>query len=271
MSQTPQVSTLDVTSGPDAVGPAGSVRISRDADGLVVSVDGGDPEPIGSGSGTSSGWTAERWGVANARISTLNRFTGTDLDDGGFFLGGGANAPTLVAKSGGVYATTAANGYINIGKTDSIPFIAAPSAESWYVAARVCNPAAAVFTSGKFNVLIGIASATGAIYIQGNQATSDTVYQLNLNDGSDHFATLGSVATIGATTCPVGSFYVIAMYFDVGTGVLTVEFNDTEAATFSGADLTHMITDAASIIAGYSNDTTLALQCDSLFYAYVAP
>ena len=227
--------------------------------------------PEAGGSGTSSGWTAERWGVANARISTLNRFTGTDLDDGGFFLGGGANAPTLVAKSGGVYATTAANGYINIGKTDSIPFIAAPSAESWYVAARVCNPAAAVFTAAKFNVLIGIASATGAIYVQGNQATSATVYQLNLNDGSDHFATLGSVATIGATTCPVGSFYTASMYFSSVTGILTVEFNDTVAATFSGADLTHMITDASSIIAGYSNDTTMAPQCDSLFYAHVAP
>lgn len=225
----------------------------------------------GSGGGTSSGWTAERWAVANNRVPTLNRFTGTDLDDGGFFLGGGANAPTLVAKSGGVYATAAANGYINIGKTDSIAFIATPASESWYVGVRYLNPAAATMTAGKFNVPIGIASATGAIYVQGNQATSATVYQLNLNDGSDHFASLGAVATIGATTCPVGSFYTVGMYFVAATGILTVEFNDTIAASFSGAGLAHMITDASSILGGYSNDTTMAPQTDALFYAHVAP
>jgi hypothetical protein len=78
------------------------------------------------------------------------------------------------------------------------------------------------------------------------------------------------VATIGAATCPVGSYFVVAAYMNAVTGVLGVEFSDTEAATFSGAQLNNMGTGAASIIFGYSNDATLALQVDGAFVAWVA-
>ena len=247
----------------------GQVILRRHNGGIQQSADlGATWSDVGGG--TAFGYVQQRLAVALNRIGTLNRFEGSDLMDGNFFLGGGVAAPTAIStKSCGVYALSGGGGWINIGHGDSQNLIATPTLESWFVSARVKNPAAAVFTGGTFNVPIGLSQGGHATYIQGNAPTSTTIYQLNLNNGADHFTPLGAGATIGALTCPIGAFYDVSMYFNAVTGVLSVEFSDQLIATFSGAQLANMDTGAASVIT-WGTDTTMALQVDGMFFAGVA-
>lgn len=55
MPQIPESNGLDIIAGPNDIGPSGAVRITRTADGLQMSVDGGAPEAIGAGGGGGSG------------------------------------------------------------------------------------------------------------------------------------------------------------------------------------------------------------------------
>jgi hypothetical protein len=235
--------------------------------------------PATGGGGDASGYAGERWTVAVDRCPTLNRFASTEMfNTTEFFLGGGAGkAPVVDATvTGGVYRTpdvaAATAGWCSLGVTDNVKLIAAPVTESWYISARVKNPASATVTAAKFVIPIGLVCTDGALYIGCTQAQSATIFQADMFSGAtSHYNALGSVATIGASTCPVGAFFEVAAWFNSTDGVLGVEFSDTLAADYSGAELTNMPTGVASVIVGYSSDATLALQIDACFAAWVAP
>src|SRR5262245_9160912 len=115
----------------------------------------GETAPTGGG----SGWIADRSAAALRRVPTLNRFHGSDLLDGEYFLGGGAFAPTPSNTiSNGVYNLPggAGFGWVQLGKTDAQVVIAQPKTESWYIASRIKNPAAAIFTAAKDTIAIGL-------------------------------------------------------------------------------------------------------------------
>lgn len=270
--------TLDILESNPELAPVGTTRIRRRGGVLQASTDGLPFVPLGGGS--AIGWEAERLAVAVDRVSSngvtlLNRFTSTDLIQRQEFFLSAANTPTIITtESGGVYRTPAAGagaaGWLSLGNVDDVKIIGAPKTQSWAAAVRIKIPAAAV-TAGRFIVPLGIVQAGGtAIYIECIQSQSATVFQLDLVNGGANFTPLGANATIGAPTCPVGAFFPVGVYFNAVAGTLRVEFSDTLAASFSGAQLDLMGTGAASLIFGYASDEALAMQVDGAFAAWTA-
>lgn len=249
--------------------------IFADTDGTIKQVDQAGIESA-LGGGDAIGWEEERMAVALNRLPTLNRHISSDLIQASeFFKGGGASAPTVItSEDGGVFRTPAAGGgagWMSLGLADDFKLLGAPVTRSWAIAVKVKNPAAAAVQATRFVIPLGLVQSDGATYIECRAAQSTTVFQLNMFSGSlDHWNSLGSVGTIGSATCPIGSYFVVAMYFNAITGRLSVEFSDVEAAGFSGAQLTNMATGVASIIFGYATDEVLALRVDSVFAAWTA-
>jgi len=222
--------------------------------------------------GNPMGWIGERAAVAVTRIPTLNRFHGSDLLDGEFFLSA-ANTPTQVAtETGGVFKVpsgAAATGYLSLGKTDSQVLIAAPKTESWYAASRCKIPSAGSVSAAKTVIPLGLYQAGHFTYLQWVQTVSATILQLNFNNGSDNRTALGAAGTIGSGI-PVGTYFVLAMHFNSVSGAFTIEINDTVVFTASGSGLANMSTQAGSLII-QSDDLTFSLYADAVFMACGAP
>jgi len=144
MGQQPQVSALDIVAGPGAVGPAGAVRISRNASGLVASVDGGTPAAIaGGGTCAEDVWGGAAASFVASKVSTLTNVVlrsrcatafSLEMETGGVAGTGVVTQDTT--QTGGVYhlttgATAASRIYVrNKGaggaagvKTDLVPNI----------------------------------------------------------------------------------------------------------------------------------------------------
>lgn len=222
------------------------------------------------GGGTPAGPLDARIAFALAKNSALTNYAYSNLIDGAFLRGGGVGAPALAAGfTGGVLKNGATTGYLGFntpaGTVDSA-LVAAPTAESWMVGARVRFPAT-VFTAAKFVIPCGLVG----IYIQGDPATSTTHFQINLVNAGNHFFDTGAAGILGSTNCPVGAFIWVMLEFNVTTGVLTPYFNDVAGTPRSGADLASMPTTAAAPIACYSNDATMGQLCSHIFMATVLP
>lgn len=224
---------------------------------------------VSSGGGAPTGWQGQQFATAIDRVSTLNRYYSTDLLDGAFTLGGVEAPDPVTTISGGVYVVPGGNGsgFITMGPTATQVIIASPKAESWYASSRIILPQPNFTSPGNFVSPIAVANGASAwTAIAGNQATDTDSFKLYLNN---NYTNLSASATIGSTLCPIGSWFEVALWFNVGTGVLGVDFSGETIDTFSGAQLTNM-PNLASVIECWSNDVTFDMRIDSMFVAWVA-
>lgn len=219
-----------------------------------------------TGSGLTGGWAEERWSVAIDRVSTLNRYASSDLDDGNFIAS--ALCAEDATRSFGVYSfpSGVGTGTLTLGKSATQILVAAPKTESWYASSRVMITDTFTNAGGVISLPLGLAQGADAVYIVGRGSISTTEFQLEFyNPGLTRVA-LGSSATLGAATCPLDAFFTVSMWFTSATGTLTVEFSDTEV--YSSSSLAGMSQVAAQVVS-IANDQTKPMYCDSLFCAGV--
>lgn len=186
---------------------------------------------------------------------------------------GSTNPPTLDPTfSGGVYKFPgpAFGTLFPFGAAVGVPtLIHLPKTEPWYVSGLFRFEAAAA-ASVSVPIRLIDATATDIIEVLFNQATDAHIAQLLYTNGTPTTKPLGAVATLGATTCPVGAFFSIDLWFDAGAGTLNVSFSDVLAGSFSGAALNNMPTVALGLEV-LGEDSTLLMKCAGLFVKLASP
>jgi hypothetical protein len=236
----PLFSHFDLVSGQGETGPAGSVRVTRGANGLQVSVDGGAPSPVSGGGGTPGTNIAISGGVVSTVLTAFTQqVNSTDTAGVGYVVKksrGTSGSPTVIvtgdslgAESFQGYDGTAYTQGINVGVRSNGTIAGGSIPSDWYV---YLGASTTPFSVGANTINLRLFS-NGAVGVgfPASQTTTDFRGLSNDTAGLNILNSVGHVQNHISGWNINGSSVAVASWVEHGGFVVNTDANETTTQT----------------------------------------